>query len=701
MISIDSETTGVDLYHGARSFFWTIGREDGTVTHFEWDVNPLTREPVVIEEDVIEIQTEINHNELALQNPRFDVTAWALIGDKEWPWNNTYCTLIAGHLLGSNHAHDLTTMALRYLNVNIQPFEDKIKKATNEARKLIQAKKNHNLFGDWKIAKQGVEGMPSAKSESKAKDANGIPGTSPWKFDMWTPRAVAKYYTERGSKDYPLVFQSDGDIDRRKSHYFWYSLRDYGNADSSVTLPLLKEQIKLLKERALYEIYLKRLELLPIIYKMEQRGLPYKQSRLRELEVTYQSEAKKHAAICLNIADSYNAQLTLPKSGVNNSLKGFLFETLKLPVLKKTKKGKEGLDEKTLQLYVDTLPTRGKPNFFIQSLMKSRKYAKKVEAIDGYKRFALDVGNGHYLLHPSLNPTGTNTLRFSSHNPNSQNVSKRPDDTGRNLRHMFGPLPGREWWSCDAKNIELRLPAYEAGEQAMIDLFEKPDEAPYFGSYHLLVFDILHPKEFALHGAECKNIYEATLYQWIKNGNFAVQYGAQEYSGTADRAYHVDGAQSLIQGRFTNIAKLSVSMIAHAERYGFVYTMPDRTTNSKHGYPLECTRTRWGGIKPTVPLSYHIQGTAMWVMCRMMIEAQKYIDAYNEGRPGSEWIYSIAQIHDEILFDFPFKANQGNLKIARDLQRIMSKIGDDLVSGIPLPTSLKYHAETWAGGVAV
>ena len=60
---------------------------------------------------------------------------------------------------------------------------------------------------------------------------------------------------------------------------------------------------------------------------------------------------------------------------------------------------------------------------------------------------ACDLSNWRK-LHTSLNMCGTDTLRWSSNNPNSQNISKKE---GFNLRYAFGPAPGREWWSLDGQ----------------------------------------------------------------------------------------------------------------------------------------------------------------------------------------------------------------------------------------------------------
>ena len=235
----------------------------------------------------------------------------------------------------------------------------------------------------------------------------------------------------------------------------------------------------------------------------------------------------------------------------------------------------------------------------------------------------------------------------------------------------------------------------------MIELFERPDDPPYYGSYHLLVFSILHPDKFKKHGAKCKEVYKSTWYQWTKNGNFAIQYGATEESGTADRAYHVKGAQRLIKQRFRRIAELNQRMIAFAREHGYVETIPDKTVDPERGYPLYCTRSRWGDIKPTVPLNYHVQGTAMWWMMKAMIRCQEYLDELN--RKNNQGYYMVMQVHDELVFDFPKgKGKQPwrtNLPKIRKIKRLMEMGGDDI--GIPTPVSVQYHPDNWSEGVEV
>jgi hypothetical protein len=244
----------------------------------------------------------------------------------------------------------------------------------------------------------------------------------------------------------------------------------------------------------------------------------------------------------------------------------------------------------------------------------------------------------------------------------------------------------------DAKNIELRIPAYVAGETEMIALFEKPDEAPFYGSNHLLVFSILHPKLFAKHGAEVKNLFASTWYQWTKNGNFAVQYGATERSGTADRAYHVKGAQKKVKARFSNITKLNDRLIEFAQENGYVETLKDKAIGAERGYPLETARGDWGKVRPTVPLNYYVQGTAMWWMSKAMVRCQDYIDELNATREDNYAM--IMQVHDELVFDFPYVEDKGNLPLVEEIRKLMELGGDDI--GMPTPCSIDYHPNNWS-----
>lgn len=726
--SLDTETTGLDVRHGARPFFVTMCDSEGEVTFWQWRVDPLDRTIIPetddydLFEDLKEIQKAVLELDvLAAQNWKFDFGMMsALFGDYglafEVNWDAVHDLLFSAHLLHSNKPKDLTTQAMMYLEVDITPYEQAIDRACKEARRYCRSKHK-----DWSIAKAGRPDMPSAKEKCG-------------KFDMWLPGEVAI---------------RDG-LD--EDHEWRTSLPEYGNADSAVTLPIHEVHVAQIKARGLEKIYEVRRKLPRIVTGMERRGITVSRKRLNELKTTFAEEAASAERKCIKLAGSgpclkcdgganppsrgvcsacegTGTTVTLagglPKAGTSLALRQAIFGNLGIKPSKaqnrKKKTDTPSIDKFAMEEWLATLPPRSKQLSFISNLRDYRKRVTSLSYMEGYGRFGRPVPRTWMptgvwnkkgeqlwiLLHPGLNATGSDTLRWSSQNPNEQNISKQE---GFNLRYAFGPLPGREWWSKDAKNIELRIPAYKSGEQSLIELFERPDDPPYYGSNHLLnfhtVYEDLWNKElktvgFEKVGPHCKKKYAASWYQWCKNGGFCKQYGGQE--ALTDATFKRKGAYRLIESRFANLSGLNQHCIDYANEYGYIETVPDTTVDPDHGYPLWCTRTEYGGILPTVPFNYYTQGSAMWWTMMAMIRVQAYLDELNSSIPPKELdrygYFLVMQVHDECVFDFPYVKDMGNLPIAQEVARLMSIGGEGL--GVPTPVGIEYHENNWAEGVTV
>lgn len=739
-LSIDSETTGLDFHHGAKPYYITTC-QDGLLRDWEWDVDPLTREPQINQQDLREIGNLLGAcDHFVFQNGKFDLAAlrtvglWDLCpGLLQHVFAHMDDTLLAAHLLESNRPKDLTSLAIRYLGKDIEPLELSIARLTAACRRRVQQAKlkvkrggEESALASWQIACQGHPNMPSA-------------GPKTWKYDMWLPRAMALWEWSRSEARAQCdngqdLFRAQCDNGQgpfsglgpeglpgwefRPSggHPYWTALADYADGDSSVALllwPLMEEEIG---RRRLWKIYQERRKLIPIAYGMELRGVTLSGQRLKELKSIYAEESGRAAAVCKNIALEYNYELELPDGGVNNSLRTFMCDTLQLePVYNsKSKTDAPTLNKAAMEYYLSVLPGRSKPLFFVRTLLGKRSRDVAVNFMSAYERFwvPLPGTSGWCCLHPSLNPTGAGTLRWSSSNPNEQNISSKENF---NLRYCFGPAPGREWWSLDYKNIERRIPAYEAGEEEIIALFESPDEPPYFGSEHLLVAHIQFPSEFEactdgrgnLDGRIFKKRYASTLYRRTKNFDFAVQYMAvdkEDGTGTADRTIGIPGAQAKVAARFSKQAALNKWCVQFAEKHGYIETIPDRTVDPERGYPLLCTRTEYGRIKPTVPFNYRVQGSACWLMARAMVRVQAQLDDWNKGA-SQYWI--ALQIHDELVLDMPRRghpitnAGASNLARVRVVQRLMEQRGQDLVVPVKSPVGIEYHDVCWSKGVAL
>ncbi len=682
MISLDTEDTGVDFYHGARPFFVTLCRENGEQRWWggpenPWPVDPLTRRPDVSYEDLIQIQSEIDAaDRITGHNIRFDVKALSFtFADAglalHWPWEKTHDTLIAGHLLASNRPHNLTDMVMEYLNYDIEPLEKALEEAVNQARRYCRSH-----LKTWRIANEDDPELPSAKEKT-------------WRFDYWLPMLLAD----------------------RLGYSEWLTvLRDYSNADSATSLALWKVLEKQLHERHLWKIYKERLKLLPIALELENRGVTVNQRRVVELLDKFQAKLAESEKTCVSVAKKYNYDLVMPKGPSSGSLNTFVFDVLKLSVVNHTKKTyNPSFDSKiAIPHYLDEYDKDTDEHLFVKNVAKARKRKTSLDALNGYLRFGLHNGNpGRWLqLHTSANPTGTDTLRWSFKQPNTSNVSKQEieclecrgdgcdecNHTGIesfNLRYCFGPAAGREWWAMDYQNLELRIPAYESGERKMIDLFERAGDPPYFGSYHLLNCSILYPDLFwplAEQKGEFKTRYAGSYYTWGKSSGLALQYGCQarKFDQTARR----EGGFYEVRGNLSELFKLADSLFKFADRHGYVETIPDREVDPAHGYPILVTRTEYGKVLPTVPLAYHVQSTAMQCTNKAMIRWDKKLREWQ--REGFNAFLTM-QGHDELVTDMPRGDNWAR---AQELKRLMEQSGDDI--GVPLPVSCKRHRGPWS-----
>jgi DNA polymerase I-like protein with 3'-5' exonuclease and polymerase domains len=760
LISLDTETTGLDIAFGARPFMVTVCREDGQRLLWEWDVDPLTRRVLMPPGEAAEVRQEVEDaTEIVLHGAKFDAKMLQAAGVVEsWPWHKTRCTLVAGHLLASGMPHDLTSMVLQYTGHDIKPLETALREAVLQARRLVKQfdgqadDESVDLFDEgsqplWHVAKEGDPTMPSCGGEA-------------WHFDYALPRAVAKHL------DYPVpatacdhVWTNQSTCLKCEGHRWWVVCSTYALADPEHGLLMWQRLKKEIERRDLWDIYKASMELPRVIADMETRGVTYNVAEGRRLLDEYQAEADAAGKKCLDIATSLGYDLQLPKSTRNQSLSRFCFgwdqcmcqgcglefrgdpgakhkckktkcadativvekrDALRLPPVAWTDTGNPSLSDEAFTLWGLTLE-RGSPQMeFVDAMTKKSQVITSANYLRSYDRFAVRIGGDFGVLNPNLNQTGTGTLRMSSNCPNSQNVSKKlrtcaackgtgevgdnechacggEGEVSFNLRRAFCPSPGREFWALDFENVEMRIPGYKAGQKEWIELFEKPNDPPYFGSQHLLNASIIFPEQFwpvadfnPDDKKSFKKRYASTFYQRIKGFDFALNYQCGEATG--DAAAGVPGAWRLVKHTLKELTKYNDHWVNYARRNGYVETVPDKTVDPRHGYPIMCGRGG-GDVSPTVPLNYHVQSTAMWATRKAMVRADKRLKEFTVA--DSRGYYIALQIHDEILFDFP-AGGKRNLPRIMEIKKLMEQSGDDF--DIPLRVSVSWHPVNWANG---
>jgi hypothetical protein len=728
IISLDTETTGVDHAHGAMPFLVTTCSDEpipDPIRFWEWPVNPLTRQPEIPDGDIEQIVELIDTADLIyLHNAKFDARALLKIG-VQLPWAKVRDTLIASHLLASNHRHDLTWCCIEYLGADIERHELLIKEVTQKCRAIVKRD-----FPDWLLADEGKPGMPSVKGSSKRDE------DKPWKNDMWLPCALIKVGCKYTAQTGFVPQQWETACSR------------YANADSEHTLPLGLEMERLIRERGYWKVYEHRLRLPQVDCDMEEYGITargdYTETTIQEYE---QHVAESEAAL-VDIAAGYGHELELAAgAALNDNMRDFFYgaieercplcnytrrvkhwngeyvkygpcpkclkrkknpvgttmstnkyKNLALPVIISKKTGNASLDGDAMKDYLTTLDD-GPALDFIEILADKRMYDTALSYMEAYHRYWVPVKGvpGYYRIHGSFNPCGTDHLRQSSNSPNMQNVSGESKEISN--RACFGPLPNREWWRMDFKSIERRIPAYESGEPKMIEVFERPNEPPYWGSLYYLTASILYPDEFwpLAEDSGAFKKQQPRLYKQAKFCDLAKQYGCgrRKY----DSLSRIRGSFDVVDSEFPLLAKLQAKYLRDAERLGWVETLPDRTVDPDRGYPILASRTEDGRVLSTTPFNYHTSGTACDVKNRAMV---KCADQCAGWRDDGFNAHLSLEVHDELLFDFPRgRTMEENMPRALVLRGLMEEVGDNLIPRIPTPVSMEYHIGSWAEGIPV
>jgi len=223
--------------------------------------------------------------------------------------------------------------------------------------------------------------------------------------------------------------------------------RDFAaeRADAALRLHVLLKA-RLVRERmtAFYETIER--PLVPVVAAMECRGIKVDRAALAELSRDFSRRiGAMEQAIFRAVGNDFNI-------GSTKQLGDVLFEKLGLPGGKKGKTGAYGTDASILE---ELAPLHEVPGHVIEwrqlTKLKSTYADALGEEIDG------ETGRVHTSYALAVAATG----RFSSNNPNLQNIPIRTEE-GRRIRRAFVAEPGHLLLSADYSQIELRLAAHVA-----------------------------------------------------------------------------------------------------------------------------------------------------------------------------------------------------------------------------------------------
>ena len=186
--------------------------------------------------------------------------------------------------------------------------------------------------------------------------------------------------------------------------------------------------------------------LVPVVAAMERDGIKVDRAALAELSRDFARRiAEIEQAIFRAVGNEFNI-------GSTKQLGDVLFEKLRLPGGKKGKTGAYGTDASILE---ELAPLHEVPGQVLEWRQLTKLKSTYADALG--EEIDRDSGRVHTSYALAVAATG----RFSSNNPNLQNIPIRTEE-GRRIRRAFVAEPGHLLLSADYSQIELRLAAHVA-----------------------------------------------------------------------------------------------------------------------------------------------------------------------------------------------------------------------------------------------
>ncbi len=366
-------------------------------------------------------------------------------------------------------------------------------------------------------------------------------------------------------------------------------------------------------ERLMDEV---EMPLIEVLAAMEQTGVLLDQKRLADIGEGFEQRIETLQADIFELAGH---EFTI---GSPQQLAEVLFDELGLS---KKRRGKTGFstDSRVLSQIREEHP-------IVEKVEQWRELTKlKSTYLDALPEL-IDPDTGR--LHTTFNQTATATGRLSSTNPNLQNIPIRTEE-GRPIRSCFVAPRGHRLLSADYNQIELRILAHIAGEDALREIFARGEDIHAATAAEILGSD---PKKVSP-GERSK----------AKMVNYGIAYGLSAY-GLADRLnIEQDEAASYIDRyfeRFPAVQRYIEQTIEFARENGYVETVLGRRRPIPE---LRSGRPQVRGQGERNAVNMPIQGTSADIIKIAMVGCQRALDKSDlETR-------LVLQIHDELLFEGP------------------------------------------------
>lgn len=390
--------------------------------------------------------------------------------------------------------------------------------------------------------------------------------------------------------------------------------------------------------RGLEKVYKKiELPLVPIIEKMQKKGICVDVKYLETLSKKYHAEMERYEKKIYELAgEEFN--INSPKQ-----MGEVLFDKLLLSVkgLKKTAGGARSTRESELEKLRDAHP-------IISEILLYRELQKLLSTyVDNIPGMVADDGR----LHTTFSQTGAVTGRMSSNNPNLQNIPATGEH-GKEVRNAFVTEKGNVLVAVDYSQIEMRVLAEMSGDETLLETFNEGKDV--HASVASRVFGV--PESDVTKDMRRK----------AKVINFGIIYGMGITALQGNLGGTRAEAQEFYDNYFAKFPKIGgyfEKVKREAAKKGYTETLFGRRRYFP-GFSSSLPYVR--AMAERMAMNAPLQGTAADIMKLAMIQVDK---AISENKEAS----MLLQVHDELIFEV--KKNEVD-RIVPLIKTAMERVGN-------------------------
>ena len=396
----------------------------------------------------------------------------------------------------------------------------------------------------------------------------------------------------------------------------------YAGADAEIPLrlvPILKER---LEKQTLMEIFEKiEMPLIPVLIEMEFTGIAVDVKFFKDFS---KELSQRLVEIQKEVYEAVGYDFNLNST---QQLSKVLFETLGLTPPDSSKKTKSG----HYSTAAGVLEEMRDQHIVVQLLLEYRELSKLVSTYLDALPKQVNPRTGR--VHTSFNQTGSVTGRLASSDPNLQNIPTRTE-LGNQVRKGFVAPPGSLLLSVDYSQIELRIAAHMAKDEAMLAAFRAGQD---------------------IHAATAAAIYKVPLDEVTKDQrrhakaiNFGLIYGMGPFGLTRTTDLTLAEAENFVKAyyeMFPGVKHFLDGIRKQAAEQGYVETMLGRRRYfpELRNPPNRQIQARAEREAINAP----IQGTAADILKVAMINLPPAMEAAKLKAK------MLLQVHDELLLECP------------------------------------------------